>query len=64
MNLALSGAWCWCGEKMNRWDVLGFVGTLLVSGGFWFVWPPLILFWLGAVVIVVGILGARNGHLE
>lgn len=49
---------------MDRWDVLGLLGALLIAAGWWFIWPPAILFWLGAVAIMAAIMGARNGHTE
>jgi len=47
---------------MDKWDVLGVIGTLLIAAGWWFIWPPAILFWLGIVALMAGIVGARNGH--
>ena len=45
--------------KVDRWDMLVAVGTALVAGGLWFIWPPAVLFWLGVVAMVTGVLGAR-----
>lgn len=49
---------------MDRWDVLSAIGALLIAAGWWFIWPPAVLFWLGAVALTFGIMGARNGHPE
>jgi len=50
---------------MDRWDVLGTIGALLVAGGLWFVWPPAILLWLGAVAMITAAMGARSyGHTK
>jgi hypothetical protein len=44
---------------VDRWDVLALVGVLLIAAGLWCVWPPAVLFWLGMVAMVAGIVGAR-----
>lgn len=46
---------------IDRWDVLSIIGVLLVAAGWWFVWPPLVLFWLGFVVLAVGVLAGWMG---
>lgn len=46
---------------VDRWDVLATLGVLGIAAGLWFVWPPAIAFWLGAVAMVTGIMGARSG---
>jgi hypothetical protein len=45
---------------MDRWDAVILFGSLLIAAGWWFVWPPAVLFWLGAVVVILGISGARK----
>ena len=49
---------------MDRWDVVALVGLGLVGAGLWFVYWPLALIVPGAVLVVVGILGARNAGSE
>ena len=44
---------------MDRWDVLGMIGVLLIAVGLWFVWPPAVLFWLGIVALAAGVIGAH-----
>ena len=46
---------------MDKWDVLGVLGTLLIGAGWWFIWEPAVLFWVGAVALIAGVTGARSG---
>lgn len=46
---------------MDIWDVMVVVGVALIAVGLWYVWPPAIAFWVGAVLLIAGGLGARNG---
>ena len=45
--------------KIDRWDVCVILGALLIATALYFVWPPAPLVWLGAVLMVAGVLGAR-----
>jgi hypothetical protein len=45
--------------KLDHWDVCVIVGALLIAVALYFVWPLAPLFWLGAVLMLAGILGAR-----
>ena len=46
---------------MDRWDVMALAGLVLVGVGLWFVYWPLALIVPGVVLLVVGLVGARNG---
>lgn len=48
---------------MDRWDVVALVGLVLVGVGLWFVYWPLALIAPGAVLVLVGVVGAmREGE--
>jgi len=49
---------------MDRWDVMALVGLALVGVGLWFVYWPLALIVPGIGLVVIGVLGARNGAGE
>jgi hypothetical protein len=46
-------------SKIDGWDVLALLGVLLIAAGLWCVAPVAVLFWLGIVAMVTGIVGAR-----
>lgn len=45
---------------MSRYDIIFLVGLVLVTAGFYFVWPPLALIVPGVAFCVVGVFGARG----
>jgi hypothetical protein len=45
---------------MDRYDGLVVVGLGLLAGGFYWAWPPLGLIVPGAVLMLLGILGASR----
>lgn len=42
------------------WDLLALVGVLLLTVGFGIVWGPLFLILPGAVLLALGVLGAKR----
>lgn len=47
---------------MDRWDGLAGVGLVMVGVGLWFIYWPLALIVPGALLVIVGVMGARNGE--
>lgn len=45
---------------MDRFDFIALLGLLLLAGGLYFVYPPAALIVPGAVLLLVGALGARG----
>jgi len=45
---------------MDRFDVMAVLGVALLSGGGYFIFPPLALLIPGIALIIAGILGARG----
>ena len=48
------------GVNIDGWDLLTLAGALLIAAGLWLIfgWPaPLV--WMGLVLMVAGIMGAR-----
>lgn len=48
---------------IDLFDVLTFAGVLLLGIGLWLVAPALSLSVVGALLLLVGFLGARGPHL-
>ena len=46
--------------KIDRWDLVILFGAAVVAVGFWFLWPPAVAFWMGFVIMMLGIAGARK----
>jgi hypothetical protein len=45
---------------MDRFDVMAVLGVALLTGGGYWVYPPLALFIPGAALIIAAVLGARG----
>ena len=45
--------------KIDRWDVSIILGALLIATALYLIWLPAPLLFLGVVLMVAGILGAR-----
>ncbi len=46
-------------KQIDAVDVALVLGVVLIAAGFWFVWPPALLFWVGAIC-----LGLATGLLK
>lgn len=53
-----------CFRPPNLWDVLGFVGLLLLSLGLWLVYPPASLIATGLLLMVLSLWGALTWTKE
>lgn len=47
--------------KMDRNDVVGIIGAVLVTAGLWMIYPPAALIVLGCGLVTLALLGASAG---
>ncbi len=49
--------------RIDVYDALAMIGLILLGTGLWLVWPPVSLIVVGAIMLIVGTVGAaRQGN--